>query len=528
MSSATSPGSASTLLHLNTQATYYKWMVTAIVLTASGTQTFAGNSVALAIPRLMATFGADLATAQWVTTGFLISRTLVIPLLGWLGGLLGHRNLFVASMIGFVVCTIGCGLATNLPMLIGFRLLQGAVLGPLGGLNAVILMQSFPPHQRGLALGLRTIGSAAGQIISFTLGGYFIEHVSWRLIFLLGAPAGLVAAVLGLLVLPQHREAHGIPVDYPGLIALGGFLFPLLLTISLARNNETAVSTLVLLSSTAGISAVLFIAWELRTRFPVVNLRLFRQRAFQCICTTAFVYNIGLFSGQFMIPIFLQQVMGFSPMQVGLLIAPAIVASGLSGVAIGRLSDFMPRPVMVLSGLAAMTVVFYLLSTVTALTAASVLLTIIVFYRSSIHAVTNPVTALNAELLAPEQVRMGQGLLGVVRNIGASVGVTVASMLFERRRVAHQLNSFSQYNDTSPQHLSTLAELKRWLHESGIDGAAAHQAALRAIRRQMDVAAIGSGFQSSFILACLCFMVASLPMLWVLKHYWDRPSGRPD
>ncbi len=151
MATTTAHPQASTLLPINTQATYYKWIVAGIVLMASGTQTFAGNSITLAIPRLMATFGADLAATQWVMTGFLIARTLVIPLLGWLGGLLGHRTLFVVGMAGFFVCTIGCGLSTTLSTLIGFRLLQGLLLGSLGGLNAVILMQAFPPHQRGLS-----------------------------------------------------------------------------------------------------------------------------------------------------------------------------------------------------------------------------------------------------------------------------------------------------------------------------------------------------------------------------------------
>jgi MFS transporter, DHA2 family, multidrug resistance protein len=217
------------------QSSHYKWLVAAIVLIAEGTNTFAGNSINLAVPRLMAHFGTDLATTQWVATSFQISRTLVVPILGWLGGILGNRNLFVLMMVGFLVSTIGCGLSTSLGMLIVFRLLQGLVLGPMEGLTAVILVEAFPPQQRGLALGLRAIGWSAGQVISFTIGGYFIEEVSWRLIFFLGVPSGIVAAVLGLLLLPQRRDYRGTAVDYPGLIALGSFLAPLLLAISLAR-----------------------------------------------------------------------------------------------------------------------------------------------------------------------------------------------------------------------------------------------------------------------------------------------------
>ncbi len=190
---------------VDTETSYYKWLVAGTVLLAGATQTFAGNSVNLAIPRIMAAFGTDLTTTQWVSTSFLITRTLMVPILGWLGGFLGNRNLFIFSMLGFVIASIGCGLAVNIPMLIVFRLMQGFVLGPLEGLTVVLLINAFPPHQRGLAIGMRTIGWSAGQIISFTIGGYFLEQISWRMIFFMGIPSGLVAAILGFMLLRQER-----------------------------------------------------------------------------------------------------------------------------------------------------------------------------------------------------------------------------------------------------------------------------------------------------------------------------------
>ncbi len=273
-----------TVLRLNRQAPYYKWLVASIVLLAGGTQVFTGTSVNLAIPRLMAAFGTDLASTQWVATGYLITRTLVIPILGWLGSVLGNRNLFVLIMAGFVVTSIGCGLATSLSMLVGFRLLQGLVMGPMEGLTAVILVQVFPPRQRGLALGLRSIGWSMGQIVFYIVGGYLMEQVSWRVIFFLGIPTGIISTVLVWLVLPQQQESQGEPVDYPGLLALGGFLIPFLLALSFGRNSDTAVSTLVWLGLGALAGGSLFIWRELVTPFPAVNLRLFRLPAFGLLC----------------------------------------------------------------------------------------------------------------------------------------------------------------------------------------------------------------------------------------------------
>lgn len=508
---------ASTFLGLDTQSPHYKWMVAGTILLAEGTGTFAGNSVNLAIPRLMAAFGTDLAATQWVTTGFLITRTLVIPVLGWLGLVLGNRNLFVALMLGFVVCSIGCGLATGLPMLVGFRLLQGLFIGPIEGLTAVILVQIFPPEQRGLALGLRTIGWSAGHITSFTLGGYFLEEVSWRLVFLMGVPTGILSALLGLLVLQQQRDYRGEPVDYPGLLALAAFLIPLLLVISWGRDDTTALSTLILLSACALLGGGLFIVRELLALYPAVNLRLFRLPAFCFICCTAVLNSMGLFGAQFMVPIFLQQVMGFTPLQAGLLLVPALIISGLSGVVSGRLSDTMSPPLVIIAGSLVLMWVFYGFSSFTALTTAGVLVGYIILYRVCMFGIFIPLTALNVEILGPEQVRMGQGLLGVVRNIGASLGVTVTSVLFERSRVSHQLYAYDTYDAGSAEHTHLLSDLKHVLQQSGMIGGDADQAALSTIKRHMDIEAIAAAFRDSFFLLGGLFLLASIPMVFILS-----------
>jgi DHA2 family multidrug resistance protein len=517
------PSQQTTILPIDTQASHYKWLVAAIVLIAEGTNTFAGNSINLAVPRLMAHFGTDLAATQWVATSFQIARTLVVPILGWLGGMLGNRNLFVLMMVGFVISTIGCGLSTSLGMLIAFRLLQGLVLGPMEGITAVILVEAFPMHQRGLALGLRAIGWSVGQVISFTIGGYFIEEVSWRLIFFIGVPSGIIAAVSGLLMLPQRRDYRSTSIDYLGLMALGSFLVPLLLAISFARYDDTALSTLLLLGLGALMGGMLFVLQELLSPSPAVDLRLFRMSTFSLVCSTAFLETLGLFGAQFMMPIFLQQVMGFTPFQAGLIIVPAIIVSGLTGVITGRLTDLIPPPLLALGGLLILTAVFYSLSTVTVLATVGVLVGYIILYRTCMFAVFTPLTALNVQTLEPSQVRMGQGLLGVVRNIGGSLGVTITSVFFERCRASHQLLAYDDYASGTSEHSAMMQTLKQTLHESGFAGAEADRMALGAIRREMDIEAIAAGFRDSFLLLALFFTLGCIPLVTLL---FSRPMER--
>jgi DHA2 family multidrug resistance protein len=515
------------MLPIDTQASHYKWLVAVIVLIAEGTNTFAGNSINLAVPRLMAHFGTDLAATQWVATSFQIARTFVVPIVGWLGAMLGNRNLFVAMIVGFLISTIGCGLSTSLGMLIAFRLLQGLALGPMEAITAVILVEAFPPHQRGLALGLRAIGWSAGQVISFTIGGYFIEEISWRLIFFLGVPSAVVAATMGLLVLPQRRDYRHTAIDYLGLLALGGFLVPLLLLISFARYDDTEFSTLLLLGLAALVGGGLFILQELIAAAPAVNLRLFRITTFSLVCTTSFFDTLGLFGAQFMMPIFLQQVMGFTAFQAGLIIVPAIIVSGMTGVITGRLTDLIPPPLIAMVGLVLLMVIFYSLSTVTVLTTAGVLVGYIIIYRTCMFAVFTPLTAINVQILDVGQVRMGQGLLGVVRNIGGSLGVTVTSVFFERRRAAHQLLAYDGYAAGTSEHGAMMQALRYTLYEAGIIGSTADRTALGAIRRQMDVEAIAAGFRDSFLLLALFFVLGAIPLTWVLVR-WLTGRHRPE
>ncbi len=452
----------------------------------------------------------------------------MVPILGWLGGFLGYRNLFVGIMLGFVLTSIGCGLSVNLPMLIVFRLLQGLVMGPMEGLSAIIMVSTFPPHQRGMAIGMRTIGWSAGQIVSLVLGGYLLEFYSWRMIFFIGIPSGLVAAVLGLFLLPQEREYQGIPVDYAGLLALALFLAPLLLAISFGRRDDMETSTLVMLWLLALSGGILFILRELLARHPAVNLQLFRLSAFRLLLGSAFFNTMGLFGAQFMIPIFLQQVMGFSPFQAGLIIVPALILSAFGGTLSGRLSDTLSPRTLILVGFSLLVIVFNLFSTVSPLTATGVLVGYIILYRMCLFSINTPITALNVRIHQADQVRMGQGLLGMVRNIGASLGVTIASVIFVRRQTYHRVLAYSSYNEASPEHAETALEVAQSLRHAGISETDIGPLTLRAIRTQMDVEAVAAGFRDSFFAFGFCFLLAMIPMLFITRRRMANRSSDVD
>ena len=293
--------------------------------------------------------------------------------------------------------------------------------------------------------------------------------------------------------------------------------------------SETAMSTVLTLGLAACVGGGLFVAREILAAFPAVNLRLFRAPAFCLLCGTAFFNTMGLFGGLFMVPIFLQQVMGFTALQAGLLILPAQPCSMLSGLLTGRLSDRFPPPFVAIAGLLTMMVIFQAFASVTVFTTVAVLLAYNILYRVFMDTVSIPVTILALRTLAVDQVRMGQGLLGVIRSIGASLGVTVTSVFFERRRTWHQHQLYATYDSNSPAHDATLHELRLALHQAGVPAATRDQEALGAIRQELDVEAIAVSFRESFLLICLCFLLAIGPMLWLCyrRAHLHEPVSAP-
>jgi MFS family permease len=211
--------------------------------------------------------------------------------------------------------------------------------------------------------------------------------------------------------------------------------------------------------------------------------------------------------------------MGFSPLQAGLIIVPALIVSAFGGTLSGRLSDtFSPRT-LILVGFALLVIVFNLFATVSALTASGVLVGYIMIYRMCLFSINTPMTALNAHIHKADQVRMGQGLLGMVRNIGASLGVTLSSVIFVRRQTHHQLLAYNAYNITSPAHVETTQEIALLLRDSGISDTDIGPLTLRVIRHQMDTEALAAGFRDSFFAFSFCFLLAMLPMLFITRRH---------
>ena len=282
--------------------------------------------VNVAIPRLQNEFGASTDQVQWVATAYTLALGVVTPLTGWLGDRYGLDRVQNFALILFVVGSALCGLASGLNVLIGFRIFQAIGGGLLPAVSQAMVYRMVPRETIGTAMGLYGFGVVVAPAIGPTIGGYLVQYVSWRLIFYINVPIGIVAAVLSFMLLPRFPKIAGQRFDYLGFLTIATGLFALLLALSEGETwHWTSYSTLGLI--TIGLlSLALFVVVELSVAEPMLDLRVFRSGTFTISSLLVAILSIGLFSGLFYVPLFLQRGQDLGAFDTGLLLlAPAIV-----------------------------------------------------------------------------------------------------------------------------------------------------------------------------------------------------------
>jgi DHA2 family multidrug resistance protein len=396
----------------------YKWWIALTVVSAGLISAIDGTSVGIAIPSMMVSLRADLDQIQWVVTTALIIQTLLMPIAGWLTGLVGSRNVFVACLAVFNAGTVLCSFSWNAESLIFFRAVQALGAGPLQPVSMAIFYSAFPPQQRGTAFGLFNVTIALGLIIG-RFGGFLVEAFDWRMIFYMTIPFSVPSAIMGFLLIPDTGRRPQRSIDSWGLLTMASFLVPLLLALTQGRHegwDSTYIRSLFVL---ACIALIAFVAVESRTKVPVVELRLYKHFNFAMGSVVNFMVTTLFMSSTFLINIFLQQVYQFTPSQVGMLMFPQGVVYGLGSIWAGRLSDFVaPRFPLVL-GLACFALVYYWLGSVSALATAVAIMGMLCLRSFSFSCVNAPNMLMSLRSLPEDPVRMATGLFSVVRGIAA-------------------------------------------------------------------------------------------------------------
>ncbi len=321
-----------------------KWLILSSVSLGSLMSTLDGSIVNIALPSIQAEFRIDLTTVEWVVVAYLlVIGSLLLPF-GRLGEVLTFKRVYLVGFTLFTLASICCGAAPNEAALIGFRVVQGLGGAMIMSMGPAIVARTFPPHERGRALGLNGIATSIGLSLGPALGGILTQAASWRAIFLINAPIGLLAVIWAARVLPAETGREGQSFDVRGAALSGVALFALLLALSEGQAwGWASPATIGLLLAFVAIG-IGFIAAERRALQPMIDLALFRIRPFAAGLASVVVAFAGLFTATFLLPFLLEQGSGFSPIEAGLLLTPVPITMALVAPFSGAASDrFGPR-----------------------------------------------------------------------------------------------------------------------------------------------------------------------------------------
>jgi EmrB/QacA subfamily drug resistance transporter len=438
-----------------------KWWIALAVVPAGLIQAVDSTSVSIAIPSMMTNLRADLDQIQWVVTVSMVMQTLLMPTSGWLSNRVGRRRLFISGLIFVSVATLSCSLAWSLSSLIFFRAILGIGAGVLQPITMAILFSSFPPQQRGTAMGLFNMSIALGLIIG-RFGGFLVDVFDWRMIFFLTLPFSLFSAILGYFVLPQDdAPQRQTSVDFWGILAMGGFLVPLMIALTRGRFDGWDATLVRGLFGLSVVSFVAFITIELRLTNPLVDLRLYRNFNFAMGSLVQLLVSLLFSSATFLLNIFLQRVYHFTPSQVGILMFPQGVVYGLGSFGAGRLSDYMNPRIPLLIGLVCFAFVYFWLGGISPVATSAVLMMMLCLRSFSFSCVNSPNSLMTLQALPDDKMSMGTGLFSVSRGIAGSLGVAFTATFLEQQRAIHAIELAQQQGFITLPAEWTLSQLNQ-------------------------------------------------------------------
>jgi DHA2 family multidrug resistance protein len=470
---------------------------------------------AVALPYIAGNLGATRDEATWVLTSYLVSNAIVLPASAWFSSVFGRKRFLVACILLFTGSSFLCGTATSLGMLVIARVLQGAGGGALQPLAQAILLEAFPPARRGVALAVYGIGVVCAPIVGPTLGGWLTDSYSWRWAFYINLPVGALAiALISMYVTdpPYLRAARPGRIDVPGFALLSLWLATLQIVLDQGQQSDWFGA--VWIRWFAGISAVSlvgFVAWELHTPAPVVNLRVFKDRNFAVGSVIFFGFGAVLYGLVTLQPLFLQTLLGYTAYDAGLTVSPRGIGAVFSFVLVGALSGRVNARILLGIGFSLLGLSCLLFSQFSLEVARESIIRPNVVNGLGLGFIFVPLSTVMMGNLRNEQLGNATGIQNLVRNIGGGVGISAVSTLLERHAQAHHVFLVGRLSTLSPAFADRFALVQGVLatRTGAPDAVPRAQASLYALLlRQADYWAFEEVFYELLWVCGLCLLGA--------------------
>jgi MFS transporter, DHA2 family, multidrug resistance protein len=496
-----------------------KWAVALTVSLGALLEIVDTSIVNVALTDMQATLGATLSEIGWVVTSYGIANVIILPLSAWLGDRFGKKRYFVFSLVAFTAASILCGLAGSLPLLVVARVLQGLFGGGLLAKAQSILFETFPKEEHAKAQGVFGAVVIAGPAIGPTLGGYIITHADWRWIFFINLPVGVAATLLALAFLPADGPPGAAAkrgVDWAAIALLAVGLGGLQTMLEEGQSEDWFSSPFVVAcAACAAFGLVAFVARQLGSSRPVVDLRVLRHRSLWAGCLVSMVVGAGLYGALFSVPIFAQSVLRFTPQQTGMLLLPGAIASAVTMPLAARLARRVDPRLQLAAGALTIVASMLWLNDMTPQTGEPDL-----FWPLIVRAVGTVLMFIPLSLAAlgsvpKREVAAAAGLYNLTRQLGGSIGIAVLATVLERREAFHRAVIVEKLVAVDAAVQARLDALAAPFVARGADVTLAKQRALALLDGAVNLQAAVLSFADTFTLTAALF-VAALPLFLLL------------
>lgn len=428
------------------------WMVPVLVTLIGVFMSILDSSIVnVAISTIMTVFNTDTAGVEWVSTAYMLAMGMVVPLSGWMGDKIGLKRLYLWCLAAFTFGSVLCAAAWSIESLIGARIIQALGGGMLMPTVMAMIYRLVPREKMGSGMGIFGLALLVAPALGPTLGGWLVEYVDWRWIFMINLPVGVFGVLLGVFLIPEFKAIEVSRFDIPGALTAAVGFAGLLFTLS--KGNEwgwSSEETILCLTASLGV-LILFVLIEIWHPRPLLDLRVFLYPSFTLANIAVVITTIGMFAALFYIPVFLQSIRGMGAMETGMLMLPGALASGLMMPVSGKLYDrFGPKVVMIL-GLVLMASMTFLFSTIGLETSLATITWWMVWRGVAMGLSMMPAQTAAMADLPTELVGRASSVTSIIRNIASSFGIAVMTVLLNQRNTFHhaRMTDALSYDNTA-------------------------------------------------------------------------------
>jgi DHA2 family multidrug resistance protein len=490
-------------------------MITFTVMLTSVLQTLDGTIANVALPKMQGTLSATQDQMTWVLTSYIVAAAIMTPLTGWLAGQFGRKQLFTVSIIGFTISSALCGLAQTLPEIVLFRLLQGLSGAALVPMSQAVLFDINPPENHGKAMAIWGQGVLLGPMIGPILGGWLTDNYSWRWVFYINVPLGIMA-LMGILAYLPKGEPRRSRFDFVGFTLLSLAIGALQIMLDRGSLKDWFNSTEIWIEATlAGLALYLFLVHSVTSRNPFIHLSMFRDPNFVAGNIFIFVVGIVLFATLALVPPLLQNLMGYPVLDAGLLIAPRSIGSLIAMLVVGRIVGRTDPRLIIGGGFLLTALSVWQMTCFDLGMDGTLLVTSGILQGMGTGSAYVAMASLTFATLAPNLRNEGTAMFSLMRNIGSSIGISIVqALLTSNTQIVHSTlaEHITPYNLVARDPQMAM-QLSTHSGRAALDGAITAQAAMVAYL---------DDFQLMFII-----MLLTLPLLLLVRIKKTKGEDAP-